>query len=85
MTPEELKKRYKWQCRRGLKEVEVVLEPYLDDFFVHDSAEEQALFGRLLECQDADLFEWFTRRSHAQDKELDAFVDSILKRLAARH
>lgn len=85
MTSEELKKRYKWQCRRGLKEVEVVLEPYLEDFFLDDSEQEQALFGRLLACQDADLFEWFTRRSHAEDEELDAFVDTILKRLAARH
>lgn len=85
MTPEELKKRYKWQCRRGLKEVEVVLEPYLEEFFVSDSPEEQALFGRLLECQDADLFEWFMRRSHAPDEELDAFVDTLLKRLADRY
>ena len=85
MTPEELKKRYKWQCRRGLKEVEVVLEPYLEHFFVDSTATEQELFRQLLACQDADLFEWFTRRAHSEDRELDAFVDTVLERLASRH
>ena len=84
MTPQERKKRYVWQCRRGLKENEVLLERYLRECFLHDSREDQDLFGRLLEAQDADLYEWFTGRSRPQDAELDAFIRRMLGRLAPR-
>src|SRR5690606_4529870 len=63
MTPEEKKRRLVWQCRRGLKETDVVLNAYLDEHFLTATAEHQALFERLLACQDADMFEWFTGRT----------------------
>ncbi|MGB1466530.1 MAG: succinate dehydrogenase assembly factor 2, partial [Alcanivorax nanhaiticus] len=54
MSNEELKRKYRWQCRRGASEVEVVLYAYLDNHFDDDSAENQGRFERLLACQDAD-------------------------------
>jgi antitoxin CptB len=81
MSDADLKKRYRWQCRRGLKEVDVVLNDYLDLHFDQDDAARQALFGRLLEEQDADLFEWFTERSAPGDTELAAHVRLMLERL----
>lgn len=83
MAESELKRRYRWQCRRGLLEVDVVLNNYLDQVFDDDTAAHQQLFGRLLAEQDADLFEWFTRRSQPGDSELAAYVEHILRRLAA--
>lgn len=85
MTAEELQKRYRWQCRRGSKEVEIILGDYLEHCFLQDSAEEQALFARLLECQDADLFEWFTLRTTSGDASLDDYIRTLLARLADRH
>lgn len=79
---EELRKRYVWQCRRGLKENEVLLERYLRECFMDDTPEEQALFGRLLEAQDADLYEWFTGRARPGDAELEGFIERMLARLA---
>lgn len=82
MAESELKRRYRWQCRRGLLEVDVVLNDYLDRIFDDESETHQLLLGRLLAEQDADLFEWFTRRSQPEDRELAAYVEHILQRLA---
>ena len=84
MTPEEKKRRLIWQCRRGLKETDVVLNAYLDEHFLADTAEHQALFERLLACQDADMFEWFTGRTVPDDRELDAFVRHMLALLGRK-
>lgn len=81
MQDSVLKKQYRWQCRRGLKEVEVVLNGYLERFFDEEPEERRELFGRLLKEQDADLFEWFTRRSRPADEELAEFILSMLRQL----
>lgn len=81
MSDADLKKQYLWQCRRGLKEVEVVLNDYLEYCFDSDSEALKALFPKLLEQQDADMFEWFTRRSQPQDEELADYVSQMLDRL----
>lgn len=82
MSADELKKQYVWQCRRGMKEVEFLLNKYLEELYDTDSPEQHERFGRLLECQDADLFEWFTERSRPEDGELDAFIRDMRRRLA---
>lgn len=84
LTPEEKKRRLAWQCRRGLLETDVVLNAYLDNHFLADTATHQATFERLLTCQDADMFEWFTRRSRPEDGELDAFVRHMLALVGAK-
>ena len=82
MSNEELKRKYRWQCRRGASEVEVVLYAYLDNHFDDDSAENQGRFERLLACQDADMFEWFTYRSEPQDDEMREYVKHVLQLVA---
>lgn len=84
LTPEAHHRRLAWQCRRGLKETDIVLNAYLDDHFLQDTPAHRATFERLLACQDADLFEWFTRRSVPEDEELDVFVRYLLRLLGAQ-
>lgn len=84
MSPEEKKRRLVWQCRRGLKETDVVLNAYLEQHFLADTAANQALFERLLACHDADMFEWFTGRSVADDEALDGFVRHMLALLGRK-
>ena len=81
MTPEEHKRRLAWQCRRGLLEVDLVLNGYLEAHFLAESSAHQKLFEQLLESQDADLFEWFTERSLPDDDTLAAYVRHILELL----
>lgn len=85
MSDVDLKKVYRWQCRRGLKEIEVALNDYLDRFFETDPEAMRIQFGRLLQEQDADMFEWFTGRSLPQDTDLAEFIPYMLERCRRPH
>ena len=53
--PGELGK-LRWRCRRGIKELDVLLARYMDERFCGASSAEQEAFRRLLETQDATLY-----------------------------
>jgi antitoxin CptB len=45
--------RLRWQCRRGLRELDVLLTNYLDTQYPQAPLEEQLAFRELLDSQDA--------------------------------
>jgi antitoxin CptB len=53
--PRELGK-LRWRCRRGMKELDVLLARYVDERFCNASSLEQDAFRRLLDTQDTDLY-----------------------------
>ena len=44
--------RLRWRCRRGMKELDILLTRYLDERYETAPAAEQDAFRRLLEIQD---------------------------------
>ncbi len=46
----------RWRCRRGMKELDVLLERYVDERFCGASKAEQEAFRLLLETQDMALY-----------------------------
>ncbi len=50
--------RLRWACRRGMLELDVILQPWLENNFADLSRDEQELFARFLESPDPDLFAW---------------------------
>ena len=81
-TEDELK-RLSWQCRRGIKEVEVLLAPFFEKHFSDLSEQDQKLFVALLDEQDVEMFEWFTLRAEPADPDMKHIVNVILTRLAS--
>lgn len=77
-------KRLAWQCRRGIKEVEVVLAPFFEQFFSTLDMADQERFEVFLKEADVDMFEWFMRRSTPDTPENQYMVDLILARMAPR-
>ena len=57
LDPTELGK-LRWACRRGMKELDILLARYLDERFCGASNPEQAAFRRLLEIQDTILYRY---------------------------
>jgi antitoxin CptB len=51
-------KNLRWQCRRGMLELDFVLERYLEDHYASAEADEQARFAQLLTAQDPELQAW---------------------------
>ena len=50
--------RLRWQCRRGLLELDYILQHYLDACFEGAKPQEQAQFIQLLQQQDDTLQAW---------------------------
>ena len=48
----------KWRCRRGTKELDYLLEAYLNKYYQLVDKEEQLLFKELLMSQDSQLI-WY--------------------------
>jgi antitoxin CptB len=46
----------RWRCRRGMRELDVLLARYVDERFCSASSLEQDAFWRLLDTQDAVLY-----------------------------
>jgi antitoxin CptB len=46
----------RWRCRRGMKELDVLLARYVNERFCGASGLEQDAFRRLLETQDPVLY-----------------------------
>jgi antitoxin CptB len=46
----------RWRCRRGMKELDVLLERYVEERFCGASKAEQEAFELLLEMQDPLLY-----------------------------
>lgn len=68
----------RWRCRRGMRELDVLLERYLTQRFPHAKAAEQQAFGRLLTLEDPLLAGWLIYGHPCPDAELQSLLTSIL-------
>ena len=74
----------RWACRRGMLELDLVLEPFVNECYSHLDAADRQSFVRLLECEDQDLFAWFMRRAIPEDEALVDIVQQILEYTLSR-
>ena len=79
MTEIHSKERIRWACRRGMLELDVLFMPFVEEAFDSLSKEQQAVFQRLLECDDPDLFAWFMGHEECKDPELNGMVSLIFR------
>ena len=69
--------RLKWKCRRGMKELDLLLERYLAVRYPGAGPEEQVAFRELLDMQDPELFAFVTGRERPATEELCRVVDAL--------
>ena len=72
----ELKK-LRWRCRRGMRELDQLLERWLDRAWRQSPTGERAVFLRLLDTEDDRLWRWFLGHETADDVEIAALVERI--------
>lgn len=75
-TAEELKY-IRWQCHRGMLELDILLQKFFDQQFIKLSASEQQLFVHLLEYPDQQLFLWLMGREQPSDPPIANLVQRI--------
>ena len=66
----------RWRCRRGMKELDELLERYMVVRYDRAPEAEQRTFGQLLELQDPQLFAFLFGRETPTD---EAMIDVIGK------
>ncbi len=69
--------RLRWQCRRGMLELDLLLNRFLDTAFAELDAAQRVTFNRLLAYQDQILYDWFM--GHAVPA--DAAIRDLLQRI----
>lgn len=67
----------RWQCRRGMLELDLLLLPFLEKVFPNLSAQEQQVFMRLLACTDQDLYDWLVAHKEPEDKSLTTIIKRV--------
>ena len=84
MTDEDLK-RMRWASRRGMLELDLVLEPFVNSCYANLDEVDRQRYRQLMECEDQDMFGWFLKQKRPEDPEIATIVDKILHFTHAGH
>ncbi|MBL4671642.1 MAG: succinate dehydrogenase assembly factor 2 [Arenicella sp.] len=66
-----------WRCRRGIRELDVLFDRFLQDDYAKLSDAEQVSFQRLLDVQDPVIMDWLMGRYDSEDKDLADIVNKL--------
>ena len=69
--------RLRWLCRRGMKELDVVLTRYLENTYESATTAEQIRFRDLLQMPDPDLYNLLLGRDVTDDPDLARFLQQL--------
>ena len=61
--------RLRWQCRRGIKEMDLILERFLDQCYPSLSAQQRLAFDQILNETDLDIMDWILERSVPENED----------------
>lgn len=69
--------RLRWRCRRGTREMDLLLLRFLEQGYPRLSAGEQSLFDALLDEADPDLYAWITGRAEPANPDYLTLIGKI--------
>jgi len=72
--------RLRWQCRRGMRELDDLLLRYLDNVYPDASADEKVAFARVLELADPELNGYLLQRQVPSSEAMAHVIKQILRR-----
>lgn len=68
-----------WASRRGMLELDIVLEPFARNRYTALDADAQRSYRALLECEDQQLFDWLLQKREVDVPALRPIIASILE------
>jgi len=75
--------RVRWACRRGMLELDVLLQPFIETHYEAMTDDDKKTFIRLLACEDPEIFAWFMGHEQCQDPLLADMIVKVRGRAAA--
>ncbi len=70
-------RRLHWQCRRGMLELDVALQRFLDEDYPRLDAAARATFARMLAAEDQTLHAWLMGRAVPEEADIRSVVALI--------
>ena len=69
--------RLRWRCRRGTREMDLLLLRFLEQDYPQLDARDQSLFGDLLDEADPDLYAWITGQAEPDNPDYLSLIEKI--------
>jgi len=82
-VPDPEQRRLAWRCRRGMKELDLLLVEYLQQHWLHARPDEQQSFAQILELPDPVLAAYLLGHADCPEESLRPLL-ATLRGLAAR-
>ena len=72
--------RLRWQCRRGMRELDELLVRYLEEYYPDDSDADKAAFRSVLDLSDPELNAYLLQRQMPSSEPIARVINRILRR-----
>lgn len=66
--------RLRWLCRRGMKELDLLLQNYIEHRYAQAPAADQLAFKSILQLQDPELNDLILGRTESSDKDIQRLI-----------
>ncbi|MGB0458975.1 MAG: succinate dehydrogenase assembly factor 2 [Porticoccaceae bacterium] len=71
------KNRLLWASRRGMLELDLLLQPFVENHYDHLTDDDKQQFHLFLELEDQQLFQWLVQKEKASDSNTQRIIDII--------
>jgi antitoxin CptB len=68
-----------WRCRRGTKELDFLMQKYLNNYYQTADQELQQAFERMLTMQDPELYDLLVGRQECDDQNINKVIEHIYR------
>ena len=69
--------RLRWRCRRGMRELDAVLQSFAESSLATLDGADLARFERILELPDPELFAYLTGRNAPADLDIARLIERV--------
>lgn len=69
--------RLRWQCRRGMLELDLMLERFVDNCYADLPIKTKQAFHQLLKCQDQFLLDYLMGQDTPSDKDVADVAEQV--------
>ena len=69
-----------WRCRRGIREMDILLQGYLETHYDDASEPEQRAFEALLDEADLDILSWIMQKTEADENYVN--IINVIRQFA---
>ncbi len=81
--PDQVDSSLRWRCRRGMLELDILLNQYLDNEYEATTDEQKIVFDQFLDYPDQLLFDLLLGYQLSSDTKVSALVQTIRQSVTA--